>query len=129
MLVDGNKISELLKNYSEQLYKHQPDEKTSQKNNPENIIEGFNKEVAKQKYEFRDKLLRLISRLIWIQLFFFNVIVLVVISAVVFKCSYFKSNISESVLGFLKYYISVTIVELLGMLWFVMKYVFRDKNT
>lgn len=99
----------------------------------ENEIANYNKlineENEKQKLNFRDRLLHLVSWLIWVQLIFFNLVVFLVVSSIVFDCQFIKDldeNISGAILDFLKYYISVTIVELLSMLFFIMKYVFNN---
>lgn len=131
MSVDLNKGKELLnQKYKKQLKEDSSTDITTNKNNTEYIIENYNKSIekrnAKQKYKFRNKLLKLVSFLIWFQLIFFNLVIIFVISSLVFNCTFFKSDIPMELLSFLKYYISVTIVELLGMLWFVMKYVFKE---
>ena len=99
---------------------------------PENEIDNYNKVINKeneeQKLSFRNRLLRLVSWLIWVQLIFFNLIVFLVVSSIVFDCSFIKNldlDTSGAILDFLKYYISVTIAELLSMLFFIMKYVFK----
>ena len=131
MSVDLNKGKELLnQKYKKQLKEDSSTDITTNKNNTEYIIENYNKSIekrnAKQKYKFRNKLLKLVSFLIWFQLIFFNLVIIFVISSLVFNCTFFKSDIPMELLSFLKYYISATIVELLGMLWFVMKYVFKE---
>ena len=100
---------------------------------PENEIDNYNKVINKeneeQKLSFRNRLLRLVSWLIWVQLIFFNLIVFLVVSSIVFDCSFIKNldmDTSGTILDFLKYYISVTIAELLSMLFFIMKYVFNN---
>ena len=100
---------------------------------PENEIDNYNKAIYKeneeQKLNFRNRLLRLVSWLIWVQLIFFNLIVFLVVSSIVFDCNFIKDldmDTSGAILDFLKYYISVTIVELLSMLFFIMQYVFND---
>lgn len=100
---------------------------------PENEIDNYNKVINKeneeQKLSFRNRLLRLVSWLIWVQLIFFNLIVFLVVSSIVFDCSFIKNldmDTSGAILDFLKYYISVTIAELLSMLFFIMKYVFNN---
>ena len=139
MFINLNDIKELkeLKELKERLNSgqqscDQSNDITAQKSNTDNVIVDFNDSIeennALQKYTFRNKLLRLVSWLIWVQMIFFNIIILIVISSVVFQFSFIKNNISASILDFLKYYISVTVVELLGMLWFVMKYVFKDRT-
>ncbi len=91
--------------------------------------QAFKKKNEKQKLNFRNHLLRLVSWLIWVQLIFFNVIVFLVVSSVVFNCEIIKDldmDTSCAILDFLKYYISVTVVELLSMLFFIMRYVFKN---
>lgn len=136
MSVDNSNIERILKRYRELLEsdnRHLNDV-TSRRNTIEDTIENYNDDIkAKneaQKLEFRNKILKLISKLVWIQLFFFNIVVTIIISSLVFNFSIFKEleiNISVTILDFLKYYISVTIVELLSMLLFIMQYVFNSK--
>lgn len=122
---------EIFKEFYDQLKIIQKSDKTSDKKRPDDIITNYNKIMKKkeadQKFEFRDRLLKLISKLVWVQLLFFNIIILLVIFSVIFNFSFLNNNGSGIILDFLKYYISVTIVELLGMLLFVIQYVFKTQ--
>lgn len=99
-------------------------------------IDDFNKlffESEKQKQSLRSKIVSFIRILIVLQLIFFNFIIGFIIFAVIVKCTRFNAlstTIVSSLLGFLKYYISATIVELLGMLFFITQYSFSkiDRN-
>lgn len=91
----------------------------------------INNELLKnedQKRNFRDRLLRLVSKLIYIQLVFFNLVIIIIVVALIFDFSCFRqlNDMSVNLLSFLKYYISATIVELLSMLFFILRYVFID---
>lgn len=84
-----------------------------------------------QKQEFKKKILQLVSILTCIQLVFFNLIVAFVIVAFTTKISWIKSlkvDAIVAILDFLKYYIGATVVELLGMLLFIIGYVFSDSK-
>lgn len=111
MSIDRNYFSEdeIFENYIKQLqsYKKQLNDVTSNKNDPDNVIETYNESIEKkdeaQKFEFRDKLLKLISKLIWVQLFFFNIVILIVISSVVFNFTFIKNleaDVSITILDF-----------------------------
>ncbi len=87
------------------------------------------KKIEKQKIKLRDKLVNAVKHVIWFQLVFFNIIILAIVLAVTSKIPLFKDidiELSIQLFGFLKYYISATIVELLGMLVFILHYVFSD---
>lgn len=80
-----------------------------------------------QKLELRDKLVVTIKCIIWIQLLFFNLVVFTIVLSVTSSFSVFKNidtELSIQLFEFLKYYISATIVELLGMLGFILHFVF-----
>lgn len=83
--------------------------------------------VENQKLILREKLVVAIKHIIWFQLVFFNIIILIIVLAVTSKAPFFKDidiELSIRLFDFLKYYISATIVELLGMLVFILHYVF-----
>lgn len=68
-----------------------------------------------------------VSTLIFIQLIFFNIAVGFMLISITTKWNIFKNidvKTTELILDFLKYYVSATIVELLGMLLFIIKNVF-----
>lgn len=95
------------------------------------IIEKTNNIITEkeeeQKRSLREKSFKLISGLIWFQLVFFNIIVFLILASVVFNFPVFNSLDKEAtsiLLDFLKYFIGATIVELLGMLSFVIGFVF-----
>lgn len=80
-----------------------------------------------QKIELRSNLTKAVKCIIWFQLIFFNIVVLLIVSSITIKIPFFKeieTNLSIRLFEFLKYYIGATIVELLGMLVFILHYVF-----
>lgn len=80
-----------------------------------------------QKLEMRDKLTNAIKHIIWFQLLFFNLMVFLIVSSVTLKIPFFReidTELAIELFDFLKYYIGATIVELLGMLVFILHYVF-----
>lgn len=80
-----------------------------------------------QKRSQRTAILVIVSVLIFIQLIFFNMIVAVMLASITMDLSIFKNvgtEIAGLILDFLKFYVSATIVELLGMLLFIIKNVF-----
>lgn len=84
-----------------------------------------------QKLILRNKLAVAVKHIIWFQLIFFNIIILIIVLAVTSNFSFFRnidSQMSIQLFEFLKYYISATIVELLGMLIFILHYVFSDSR-
>lgn len=85
------------------------------------------KEEEKQKNQLRGKLVNTVIKIIWFQLFFFNIIVLLIVLSVTSDFPFLKNidnNKATLLFNFLKYYITATIVELLGMLSFILHYVF-----
>lgn len=118
-------------NDEEQLKKLKSDKTSSNKNTDESI-NGINKQIIKnenQKRKFKRAILWLVSILTFIQLIFFNVVVAFVVASITVEHSFLKEldiKIISEMLDFLKYYIGATIVELLGMLLFIMRYVFSD---
>lgn len=127
-------VEELLKQYREQVKKVSSayisdaistNEDVDDKIN--NINENIIQKEENQKIRLRDKLTKTVIRFIWAQLIFFNFVVLVIILSVTSNISYFKTidnDLATLLFGFLKYYISATIAELLGMLVFILHYVF-----
>lgn len=93
-------------------------------------IDNFNKlffENEKQKFNLRIKIVNFVKVLLAVQILFFNVVVGLIIFSIIVK--YDKFNILSPatiscLLSFLKYYISATVVELLGMLFFITQYSF-----
>lgn len=80
-----------------------------------------------QKRELRNWLTKTVKGFIWVQIIFFNLIVGGIVMSVIVDISIFKNvdkELAEVLFEFLKYYISVTVVELLGMLAFILHYVF-----
>lgn len=82
--------------------------------------------------EFKPVVLSFIFLLIGVQLFVMNLIVLIiVISSIVDSNGFwfihnFDAKIATPLFGFLKYYISATIVELLAMLFFMIRSIFNQ---
>ena len=103
---------------------------TSQKEDVDSKIHSINNEYTKnetQKRIHRTKILKTVIVLIYIQLIFFNIIVLIMLSSVIFNFSFFRvidAKMTELILDFLKYYVSATVVELLGMFLLIIKNVF-----
>lgn len=98
-------------------------------------IDNFNKlffENEKQKFNLRIKIVNFVKVLLAVQILFFNVVVGLIIFSIIVK--YDKFNILSPatiscLLSFLKYYISATVVELLGMLFFITQYSFSKIDT
>ena len=87
--------------------------------------------IANQKIKLRDGLTKTVQRIIWVQLFFFNIVVALIVASVTIECSIFKETSVETskvLFEFLKYYIGATIVELFGMLVFVLHYAFSESS-
>lgn len=83
--------------------------------------------AEEQKLILRDKLVTAVKHIIWFQLVFFNIIIFMIVAAVTAETQIFKdidTELAIQLFEFLKYYISATIVELLGMLVFILHYVF-----
>lgn len=83
-----------------------------------------------QKRSFKQKLIKYIKYLVLFQLVLVAIPILSCCVAVCFDISIMNDLTNESIevlFGFLKYYISVVIVEFLAMLFFIVKYVF-DKS-
>lgn len=99
-------------------------------------IDNFNElffNAEKQKQAWRDKIVGFIRGLIVFQLIVFNLIIGFIIVSIIVNYTNFNklsTSITSSLLNFLKYYISATIVELLGMLFFITQYSFSkiDEN-
>lgn len=75
----------------------------------------------------RDKLTITVTKFLWVQLLFFNTIVLSIVLSIIVDFGFFKTidnELATILFDFLKYYISATIAELLGMLVFILHYVF-----
>lgn len=67
--------------------------------------------------------------MIWFQLVFFNIMVFIIVSSVTLKIPVFKeidTALAVQLFELLKCYIAATIVELLGMLMFILHYVFSE---
>lgn len=86
-----------------------------------------------QKRTFKPILLTIISTLIFFQLIFSNAIILIIVLSLVAGDNpiLFINKIDLSIVSelfdFLKYYITSTVVELLAMIYFIIRYVF-DKS-
>ena len=89
------------------------------------------KEITRQKINLRDKLTKTVQRIIWVQIFFFNIIVALIVASVTIEWTFFKETsveMSKVLFEFLKYYIGATIIELFGMLVFVLRYAFSESS-
>ena len=99
--------------------------------NDKNIITQFI-ENEKNKRNLKPKILYLVCFFIFVQLVIMNLILFVVIISLVLGDGtwYFIRTIDltivPEVFDFLKYYITATVVELLGMLYFMIKKVFDN---
>lgn len=98
--------------------------------NVDATIDDVNKLIVKaekQKHSFRRAFVIFIGILLTVQLFYFNLVVYHIVSAIIVKSERYNSlspQVIDNLLSFLKYYISVTVVELLGMLAFIVHYAF-----
>ncbi len=116
----------------EVLKKFKKDKTINNTKDTDKFIDKLNNLTIKeeeQKQKFKTIILRLVSVLTCIQLVFFNAIVAYVIIAFTTKISWVKNlkvDVITAILDFLKYYIGATVVELLGMLLFIIRYVFSD---
>lgn len=93
----------------------------------DNINDTLLQKAEIQKLQLREKLTRTVTKFLWVQLVFFNIVVVVIVLSVTIKVGIFKvinNKLASLLFEFLKYYISATIVELLGMLVFILHYVF-----
>lgn len=133
MTMDKN--DEHLKKYYDFFDQNHQDEKTIKPVEVDKVIYEKNLTIEEaeeqQKRGLRVKLINLVSKLVWVQLFFFNFVVLFVLSSIILNIKCFKiiSNIdSQLLIDFLKYYMSVTIVELLGMLLFIIQFAFTKHS-
>lgn len=127
-------LDELLKKYKDQL-KNCPisfeNDTVSKDKDIEHEIYNINEIIIQQeenqKLRLRDKLTKTVTKFIWIQLIFFNIVVVFIVLSVTSNITIFKvvdNDLATLLFDFLKYYISATIVELLGMLVFILHYVF-----
>ncbi len=107
-----------------------PKDTTSKKEDPNSKILSINDQYSlneNQKRKHRKAILIIVTIFISVQLVFFNVVVGFMLSSITIENPMFKninSETTELILDFLKYYVSATIVELLGMLLFIIKNVF-----
>lgn len=99
------------------------------------INDKLNNEIIRnqetQKLVLRERLNSTVIKFIWIQLIFFNIVVISIVLSVIVKAPFFNdinTNLAGLLFNFLKYYISATIVELLGMLVFILHYVFSKHS-
>ena len=129
-----NSVEEILQRYVTEIKdKHIPDSIDLKQNIDEKIRHTNNwilEKTEQQKIKLRDSLTRTVKGFIWVQLIFFNIIVLLIVLSVTVKISWFKTidnTLATLLFNFLKYYIGATIAELLGMLAFILHYVF-SKN-
>jgi len=126
-------IKDLLKQYEQEVNKVSTinDNVTSTTEDIESKIYNINEIIIQkeesQKLHLRDKLTKTVTCFIWVQLIFFNIIVLLIVLSVTSNIGFFKTinnDLATLLFTFLKYYISATIAELLGMLVFILHYVF-----
>lgn len=128
-------LSKLLSDYAAQIRafvdEHiDEDDVLSHKDTEEKISdinEGIILKEEKQKLQLRETLTGTVKGFIWVQLIFFSIIILLIVCAVTLNTSIFNkidNQLASLLFEFLKYYIGATIVELLGMLGFILHYVF-----
>lgn len=90
------------------------------------------KKSEDQKYKFRGKISIFTAVVLTFQLIFFNVIIGIIICSIIGLIKtpiVLSAEVIANLLSFLKYYISATIVELLGMWFFITKYAFSRVDT
>lgn len=120
----------LILKYLDLFDKKIPNDKTTKKENTNTKIASINEQYSlneDQKRKHRKAILIIVTTFIAIQLVFFNIVVGFMLSSITLQFSLFKNidyKTTELILDFLKYYISASIVELLGMLLFIIKNVF-----
>lgn len=126
-------IKELLKQYEQEVRQVSSfkDDVTSINSDIDSKIYNINETIIQkeesQKLRLRDKLTKTVTCFIWAQLIFFNIVVLLIVLSVTSDIMFFKiidNDLATLLFSFLKYYISATIAELLGMLVFILHYVF-----
>ncbi len=129
----ADSVKDILKQYKQEVKKISSlnDDVTSKNEDIDSKIYSINEIIIQkeesQKLRLRDKLTKTVTKFIWIQLIFFNIVVLLIVLSVTSNITYFKAidnDLAALLFSFLKYYISATIAELLGMLVFILHYVF-----
>lgn len=95
------------------------------------ILTTLSPELAaneQQKRVLKEDLMKYIKRAIWIQCFAIGIATLIIIFSICLKCSedVLGDNIG-TLFGFLQFYITATITELIAMLFFIVRFVF-DKS-
>lgn len=108
---------------------YQPSKRRTNENLDEKIdnINDMLLKTEQQKYIFRKKIVLFVGAIIVAQLIFFDYVVYLVIDSIISKNDMLRHLTSMEIsylLSFLKYYISATVVELLGMLFFIIRYAF-----
>ena len=110
-------------------------EKPKKKKGPNNPKTPSARELLRkkeqQKLEERKTLLRILSTLLGIQIFFMNVVVLLIAVWCVFDFDFFRevdANILSGIFDFTKYYVTAVLVELLGGIIFIVHNVFSEKT-
>lgn len=86
----------------------------------------------KQKRKHRDKVIRIVKNAMMTQIAFMSFIILLVVANITLKFDIFKTLDNENlrlVIGLLQYFISATIVEIVGMLFFIVESLFPRKKT
>ena len=95
-------------------------------------IRGANVKYHYQKLEERKKLLSALTILLGIQMFFMNVVVLLIVLWCIFHHDRFRevdSAVLDGILGFTKYYVTAVLVELLSGVLFIVHSVFSEKDS
>lgn len=124
-------IKDILKQYAQQVKELPANDLISRNEDINSKIYSINELIIQreesQKLRLRDKLTKTVTKFIWVQLIFFNIIVLLIVLSVTSDIKYFKTidnDLATLLFSFLNYYISATVAELLGMLVFILHYVF-----
>lgn len=94
-------------------------------------IKELLRKKEQQKLEERKTLLTILSTLLGIQIFFMNVVVLLITVWCVFSFGCFRqvdATILSGIFDFTKYYVTAVLVELLGGIIFIVHNVFSEKT-
>lgn len=124
-----------LDRFFQKFEERKPEEQLTKEIQVHDIISNDNMQTVieeeKQKLLLRNRAYKLVSVLIWIQLIFSNILVILIILSLSANIPFFKTMAGSTItllVQFLKYYIGATIVELLGMLFFILRFLFNEKG-
>lgn len=119
--------SSLLNSDKSQTKAYEDDENSS----PNISADALRKKKGELNLEERKKLLNILKFLFGAQLFFMNVVVLVIVLWVVLELPFLRTvddNILTILVDMTKYYITAVLVELLGGVIYIVHNVFSDKT-